>query len=351
MIMRYVLLIAGLLLSFFSVQNAIVAQEQATVSQETTTQQTRDNVAVVAWTGYNYRRDFRKKPSFMKEMFCDPNGAFGVKQENYVAVDMDVSFPEGFSAKIKEAVDKIKDKKDPILIIALSAHGGEGVIGQQKNKNIKYEEMVDLLFENSFGIQKDITVMIFIEACYSGSIIPVIQSKLCCDGSQENCLFEGLDGGCYEHKISVFASAPAEKESWGNRFFNTLNFISKRDEYKDKAIGVLNNKGISAFISSKRYWGAGSDDRVFWSSFSGKDEVLTSNGHDSKRSKKIIKNDVETIKDATKDLSLRLAAVKELGYIAMGDQTVIDALLYVVENDIDKNMQDEAALSLARINP
>jgi hypothetical protein len=99
------------------------AQQSTTSTQKNTTPKLNDNVAVVAWAGYG---EFEKESDLIKKLFCSSDGAFCVKPSNYVTIDSFASFPDEFTKKIKEAVDKIKYKKNPILIVSLNSHGLEG---------------------------------------------------------------------------------------------------------------------------------------------------------------------------------------------------------------------------------
>ena len=302
-----------------------------------------DNIAVVAWTGYNNRDDFRESPALMKKLFCSLDGAFRVKPDNYIV--MDVQFKEGMSVDFKQAVNKIKDKKDPVLIVALASHGEKGSICSQTIPDISYDEILDMLFQNSFEINKDITVMLFINACYSGSIIPILQKKLSCDEStKENCTFEGTDGGHYRHKVSVYTAAPSDEVAWGNQFFKTLNNVTKKENCKDKASCGLNDSGVLTFMSSKN-----DDDYVAWSSFAGKNENLLALNNDRKGSQTVIKYFINNLKNH-KDPKVRASAADNLDdTLAKGNETVIVALIDALKNDKDDKVRASAAKSLGKI--
>jgi len=302
-----------------------------------------DNIAVVAWTGYNNRDDFRESPALMKKLFCSLDGAFRVKPDNYIV--MDVQFKEGMSVDFKQAVNKIKDKKDPVLIVALASHGEKGSICSQTIPDISYDEILDMLFQNSFEINKDITVMLFINACYSGSIIPILQKKLSCDEStKENCTFEGTDGGHYRHKVSVYTAAPSDEVAWGNQFFKTLNNVTKKENCKDKASCGLNDSGVLTFMSSKN-----DDDYVAWSSFAGKNENLLALNNDRKGSQTVIKYFINNLKNH-KDPKVRASAADNLDdTLAKGNETVIVALIDALKNDKDDKVRASATKSLGKI--
>jgi len=223
---------------------------QLSFAQQSTVPTQNDNIAVVAWTGYDNEKVFQQGTKLMSDVFCDPDGAFRVKKENYVTIKRDAAFPEDFSTKFKEAVNKIKDKSNPILIVALESHGDKGVLYRETSKKdiINYDKnsdkpgLVDILFENSFDVDevgKKITLMLFIDVCFSGSIIPVIQKKVSCDTTtNEECPLEGTDGASYKQKISVYTSAPSNERSWGIEFWDNLNLVSKLEDIRTKkAVG------------------------------------------------------------------------------------------------------------------
>jgi hypothetical protein len=339
----------------------------------------RDNVAVVAWTGYD-DDSFKKIPELTKKLFCSADGAFCVKQDNYITVDMKASFPEGFTEKIKEAVDKIKNQDNPTLIIALSSHGQVGRTSHQTQKGvydkIYYDKnkgelgLLDVIFENSFSVNKDITLMLFVGACHSGSIIPIAQKKLSCDANEEGCVFEGTDGGFYKYKMSVYASSPSDRTAWDNEFLETLNLVNKLEDCKDKEGCGLNDNGTLTFLSLDYL-----DDHVFWSSFSGKNEKLLSDG-DKNISLKLSDSKDEGLSDQANlatckatykkgkeslaatlccavkneaDIDVRLRVITTLGGIIHGfkddeKKMIKEALLYVIKNDKNKEIQEQAIL-------
>jgi len=389
-----ILLIVVSLLS----QLSFAQQDAVSSTQENITLQFNDNVSVVAWTGFNITEAFKKTPKLTNELFCSSDGAFKVKQDNYVTIDMKASFPDGFAEKFKEAVDKIKDKKDPILIVSLMSHGVEGIILRQTHSNISYDKFLDTLFENSFKVNKDITLILFVNACHSGSIIPIIKDKLSCKDRKKDC-FEGIDSEHYKYKISVYTSAPSNESAKGDtEFLDGLNRASKQEDCKDKENCGLNDKGGLTFLLSKqnrRY--------VFWSSFSDKaviedllgalkntkdekvrasvadelgvitqegdktvikillnilqnvqeDKETRSNaarglGNIAQGNKTVIKVLVSTLKD-DKDQQVRLMSAIALGKIAQGDRTAIDVLLYALKNDEDVDVRDHAAQALGSV--
>lgn len=335
-----VLLIVASLLS----QNSF-AQQNIVSTQGNTTPQPNDNVAVVTWTGFD-GLDFIQTSVLMDKLFCDSDGAFCVKQENYFTIDMGACFPEDFADKFKGAVDKIKDKKNPILIVALSSHGGEGFIASQAEPGfILYFNLISTLFKNSFEINKDITLMLFVDACHSGSIIPIIQKKLSCTDSKETC-YEGTDGANYKNKILVYTAAPSDEVGWGIDFWDSLNKVSKQEDCKNKESCGLNDKGISTFISSKEF-----NDYVIWSSFSKKNEKLLSSNSDKKGLQTEIKYYINILKNGG-NAYVRAKAARTLREIAPpGDKEVIDALNYVTKNDADEGVRKTANEVLAEIDP
>ncbi len=319
-------------------------------------QQSNDNVAVVTWTGFNNRESFEHSPDHMNKLFCSSDGAFCVKQDNYITIDMEACFPEDFADKFKEAVGKITNKKNPILIFALVSHGEEGLLHHQAQDDIKYEDLLDTLFENTIELNKEITLMLFVSACYSGSIIPVIQEKLHCNDTEEDCNL-GTDGVCYRHKISVYTSAPSDKASWGSEFLEVLNLVNNLEDCKDKENCGLNYNGILTFLSLDNM-----NDHTFWSSFYGKNEKLPSSADDkdvvvkllnsnnselslhaavtlyktaSKGDKKAIATFIDALKNC-KDPNVRMFAAGMLGEIAQGDEDAIEALNCALKSDKDK---------------
>jgi HEAT repeat protein len=176
---------------------------------------------------------------------------------------------------------------------------------------------LDILFKNSFEVNEDITLMLFVSACYSGAIIPIIQRKLSCDNISSGCDFEGIDGARYEHKISVSTSSLGDEVSWAgsDNFFNTLNWVSKRDKCKDKESCGLSDKGILTLLAA----GFFRDDHVFWSSFSGK---------------KVIEELISAVTSKADEFLFQHARMaKALGNIAKGNRMAIKALVYVLKND------------------
>jgi hypothetical protein len=260
---------------------------------------------------------------------------------------MKASFPDGFAEKFKEAVDKTKGKKDPILIVALASHGDKGIIGRQPHDYISYDDLLDTLFKNSFEVNKDITLMLFVDACHSGSIIPIIQKKLSCDANKENCTFEGTDGAHYKYKISIYTSAPSDERSWENEFLEGLNDVSNLEDCKDKESCGLNDNGVSKFMSSKH-----DDDYVIWRSFSGKNEKLLSLNSDKKGLKQVIEDNIFILQNDI-DVSGRVNAASLLGDIApQGDKVVIEALSDALKNDVDKrHVRKVAKKALREIDP
>ncbi|PIP54144.1 MAG: hypothetical protein COX07_06970, partial [Bacteroidetes bacterium CG23_combo_of_CG06-09_8_20_14_all_32_9] len=68
-------------------------------------------------------------------------------------------------------------------------------------------------------------------------------------------------------------SATSDKTGQGGEFFHVLTLVSKLQDCKDKETCGLNNNGTLALLSLDGY-----NDHVFWSSFSGEDEKLSSDG-------------------------------------------------------------------------
>ena len=326
--------------------------QQSTVSaQGNTKSKLNENVAAVEWTGYNDREDFQQSPSFMRKLFCSADGAFRVKSNHYFTIRMNAPFPSGFAKKFKEAVDKIKDKKKPTLIVALVSHGTPGIICRQTKNDLNYDDLLDILFKNSVEVNKDITIILFDAACHSGSIIPIIQKKLSCNSSKEDCAFEGTDSFHYKYKISLYAAAPSDKVAWNTEFLDALNLVSKQEECKDKESCGLNDKGVLTFLltkSLKHYL-------VFWSSFQNTSsiDILVSTLKNDKNQdyerasaadalgvmvqkgdKTTINLLITTLKNDKEDNTVRASAAGALGIMILkGDKTVITALIDVLKND------------------
>ena len=83
---------------------------------QTQQEQNIDNVAAVVWAGNAIGPD-EDIQNLMNKLFNSPDGAFFVKQENYFTVD--TRHANRFVKEVKNAVNKIKDKKDPILVANL----------------------------------------------------------------------------------------------------------------------------------------------------------------------------------------------------------------------------------------
>jgi hypothetical protein len=324
----------------------------------------------------------------MKDLFLDPKGAFGIEQENYITVEMEASFPKGFGRKIKQAVNKIKSEKDPTLIVAIHSHGSKGKLKRQNQESIPYEKLLDLLFEKTFSVNKDIKIVLFIESCFSGSIIPIIKEKLSCTSTDTECLFEGSDGGNYKSRVSVYTSAPDNQAAFFTEFWDVLNYVSMFDEYKDKENSGLNRAGILAFLSLEIQGDGLSNIHNFWSSYTGCDDEINKLVNDPKSKVSVnvtppgelmredIQNDHKqaeilplilynfpSLNDADKKLAISTAidflkdtnkAFREysafiLGLEAIGNKDVIDALSDVIKTDTEANVRKQAVMSLGNI--
>lgn len=357
----------SIVVTFLLFLTSAFAQQQTASTQKNLTTELNDNVAVVTWVGYEgFSFDFT--PELTKSLFCDSEGAFCTKTDNYFTIDTEASFPDEFASKFKEAVDKIKSKNNPILIISLSSHGLQGEIYRQTQAHIDYDKLLDVLFKNSFEVNKDIKLILFIEACYSGSVIPIIKSKLSCGKVKGSCSFEGTDGFYYKNKISVYTSGPASETTTAGVFLNVLSVVSKFKDCQDRETCGLNDEGILTFLSL-----GNQTQQLYWDSFSGKRKksslvadknksIKILDSSDSKIRKTAIlslskyKNDKTVIKALASilkndsDDSLRALAADMLSLVAEeGDKIAIEALNYALHNNTNKHVLVTTASSLFSI--
>jgi len=353
--MFYVLLIISFISQLSFAQNTVSTQENTTVVQDVTTSRFNENVAVVAWTGFN-DSIFKNDPILMKGLFTDPDGAFRAKLENYITIDMDADFPEGFASKIKEAVNLIKDKDNPILIMALSSHGSEGYIIPQNKDLIAYDVLAETIIANTFNVNNKMTLMLFVESCYSGSIIPVIKTKLACSNEYQEKCFTSIDGGRYKNKMEIYTSAPSNDSSPGGQFLKILNAINKIDSCKSEGCG-FNDLGKSTFLALD-----GNMLTSFWNSFEGENKKFIADATDIKNAvgnKTIINGLINMLKNAQNDIPSILnlvspdlsvgasAIINRLGKIANGDKDAITTLINVIKDD--KNNIYDAIEALGNI--
>jgi len=259
-------------------------------------------------------------------LFLVPGSAFFVKQENYFTINAEASFPRKFVEKIEIAVERIKDKKNPILVVDLSANCDPNGLARSKvvtrHKDvISYDALLDKLFKSSFSENKHITLMLFVDACSSGLIIPKIKEKLSCsDDEKQECRYIGLDGNKYKYKISIY-TASNNNGTQKSEFLESLNFISKLEDGKNQKGYGLNNSGILTFLSLDKV-----NNHSFWSSFSGINEKLSSKGEMSVIIK-LLNSDNPEYRDAA------FATLVAKASNATEKEAVISALVEVLKNE------------------
>ena len=258
---------------------------------------------------------------------------------------MEAAFPEAFASKIKEAVNKIKHKKNPTLIIAIDSHGNTECVGRQHKPYIAYDDLVDEIINNSFKISNKITVMLFLDTCHSGSIIPVIKTKLACSSENKEKCFSGIDGQKYESKIIVYTASQSEDFSFGSELWEIIATINSLPDCKDEFCG-FNDLGEATFLAL--------DYRMsnsLWNSFKGKKEDLlttATNGKNAVGDKKTIQDLIKSIKINT-DYHFRIRSINTLANIANGDKDAISFLINIFKNETLLVVRQHAAIALGKI--
>ncbi|MEI6080740.1 MAG: C13 family peptidase [bacterium] len=181
--------------------------------------QTNDNVAVISFVGDDDEAIFKQELETIKKAFTSQDGAFRAAESNYFTIDMQASFPEGFTDKTSEAMKKIAGKNNAVLVIALSSHGHQGYLDRKNLASIKYEDLFNTLLKNAFEAKPEVQIAVFLDACYSGSAIEWL--KVAGEG----------------HKVSIYTSVDADHTGFGF-FFSALRYVGSKDKYKSSDIGL-----------------------------------------------------------------------------------------------------------------
>ncbi len=333
-----------------------------------------DNVAAVVWAAENIEQN---TPDLMSKLFLMPGTAFFVKQENYFTIDSKARFPHDFVDKVEFAVDRITDKNNPTLVVDLYANCAPEALAFSKETTkhkdiISYDDFLDKLFKSSFNKNKHIKLMLFLDACSSDAIIPKIKEKLSCiDDEKQECLYTGLDGNKYKYQISVYTTS--NNGVVKSEFLKTLTFISKLENCKNQKGYGLNNNGILTFLSLDKI-----NYHSFWSSFSGINEKLASQGNvnviikllnsddsdvsgfvfetlvakvkNTTEKETIISTLIDVLKNEKSSVGAYLRASIILMDVAKGNNLVIDALIDIIKDSkAEKKRRTNAISTLGSI--
>ena len=189
--------------------------------------QTSSSTAVVSFVGYDDKQ-FKEEPKHIKEVFTSQNGAFRVPQNNYITIDMQASFPDGFTSKVTEAMAKIESEKNPLLILALESHGVRGDLKRKNLSSIGYYTLFNFLLKNTLEQYPQTQVMIFLDACYSGSAIPELKDL------------------ASKYKVSIYTLSDDENSGFGRPFFSAIGYLGSKSKYRSAGVG-LNPEGYYIF--------------------------------------------------------------------------------------------------------
>lgn len=211
----------GNLLFILPVSILYIVSPNISVSQTVETVKSSD-FSVVTWVPCTDPGSTKNKKN-IRQFFCSKESPFCLLPEQYTEVPSDAPLSPAFSPgatdsfehRLQSALVRLKGKPSPHLILNLSSHGSTDYFDHEKAGGYSYSDIVDTILTHVSAFKSETGVVpkiwVFANACRSGSLIDVFESKIREDGGQYH------NGGPnrYSYPVRLFTSSDNDQYSYG----------------------------------------------------------------------------------------------------------------------------------------